>query len=420
MDRSQRTHFETQRGFLNSALPRARTMVRKLGWKALPVWLFSPETMDGMSRTDARDRDNTDNPFVLLHSALNEAIIEHATTETEDPYSLAQVTRTRTISEFAAWCINSIQNRSVTANNDANTANAETYVTTMVTQIWHQVSHERAGKRVYEVSPGLGERLANTELRGLHTDDVRAPFKSVYVMVPPSAGLKIYNDDTEWHRCIGFYVTEDEHSDSRVGLEPGTERSWRVMAVGESKNDNPWDDALIYFSVHFPPGMLLTKALDLELDQNVERKSFKTTEGHAFYQSEWRKLFNWVLNVLIYATWPDAERFETLANPEARHLKARMDKHPKGSNKHEKAKEQFRNLDPCHRIVLGRSVPRWTPEEKGEHREGTPLSMRVLVQGHWKRIVYGEGRALRRWGFIEPFWRGKEDLPTSEGRHVLV
>lgn len=37
---------------------------------------------------------------------------------------------------------------------------------------------------------------------------------------------------------------------------------------------------------------------------------------------------------------------------------------------------------------------------------GRAPTVRRLVRGHWKRQHHGEGRALRKWIHVEPYWRG--------------
>lgn len=52
------------------------------------------------------------------------------------------------------------------------------------------------------------------------------------------------------------------------------------------------------------------------------------------------------------------------------------------------------------------------------HGGSTP-SVQSLVAGHWKRQAYGTGNTLRRWVFIEPYWRGPENAPIAVRSHQL-
>lgn len=59
----------------------------------------------------------------------------------------------------------------------------------------------------------------------------------------------------------------------------------------------------------------------------------------------------------------------------------------------------------------------WVSEyvEKGSRSQG----VRRLVRGHARRQVWGKGRALRKWIWVEPYWSGGEHLPIAVRAHVL-
>lgn len=44
---------------------------------------------------------------------------------------------------------------------------------------------------------------------------------------------------------------------------------------------------------------------------------------------------------------------------------------------------------------------------------GHKLTVQFMVRGHWKHQVHGEGRALRRLQFIEPYWKGDAAAPIA-------
>lgn len=47
-------------------------------------------------------------------------------------------------------------------------------------------------------------------------------------------------------------------------------------------------------------------------------------------------------------------------------------------------------------------------------RGGSSPSVQTLVGGHWKRVVYGQGRQHRRMQHIAPYWRGDINAPISQ------
>jgi hypothetical protein len=54
-----------------------------------------------------------------------------------------------------------------------------------------------------------------------------------------------------------------------------------------------------------------------------------------------------------------------------------------------------------------------------EGRKKTQLSVQTLVMGHWKRQVHGPQRSLRKWLWLEPYWRGPEDAPIMQRPHDM-
>lgn len=54
-----------------------------------------------------------------------------------------------------------------------------------------------------------------------------------------------------------------------------------------------------------------------------------------------------------------------------------------------------------------------------EGRRGHVVSVQSLVMGHWKRQAHGPQRSLRKWAWIEPYWRGPEDAPVLHRPHDI-
>jgi len=271
---------------------------------------------------------------------------------------------------------------------------------------WHHRRFEQAQRQTYTVSPGLAERMAHTELRGLNTDDLVLPFPSIYVEAPPAAGLRVYNDDTGYHNVRGFYVCEDQGGEART---PGA-RIWRLLVWGEGKDkSDPFDDALMYFRIPLLPDTPLEDALN---DDIHRRNLFSTEAARVAFHDTWRAMFRWVMNIVFYSTWPDAVCSTEVGNRVARKLKARMDKLPKGK-KRDRLRTLYRLLDPQIRIVLGRGI-RKLSEEEGAQVERGKLKVRTLVAGHWKRQPYGPKNSLRKWQQRDPVWRGDINAPVAE------
>lgn len=54
-----------------------------------------------------------------------------------------------------------------------------------------------------------------------------------------------------------------------------------------------------------------------------------------------------------------------------------------------------------------------------EGRRSSAPSVQCLVRGHWKRQAHGPARSLRKFIFVEPYWRGPEDAPIATRSHIL-
>jgi len=279
---------------------------------------------------------------------------------------------------------------------------SQSLIQSSIINLWQFECHRAAGERVFELTAGLAERLLHTQLRGLQTDDLRLPYPSIYLVIPPELGLKIINEQTGDHSLEGIYITEYELR----GV-----RRWGLLLWGPSNSSNADDDAIFHFIVDLPPDQSLEDALD-----NNERLQIvdclPSTER--FYRENWRKLFTLVLNTVVYCTWPDADK-RAVQNPRYTKLCEQVQRHPKGSTKRTRIQGELHETQQQRRVLLGSSSK---PLGVGSG-EGSAVTVRTLVSGHWKRQVFGEGRAFRKWIFISPFWRGPDDAPESNPRRVL-
>lgn len=293
----------------------------------------------------------------------------------------------------------------------------------MTFMIVYQVrSLQLAGKRVYTVTPGLAEKLRNTEIRGLTTADLRLPYESLYIEIPLEAGLQVWNVGDGIHQAYGVYVTEDKHSRDDKGDKY---RGWRLMFAGiPHEGADELDDAVSFFNFLLPDDWTLDAALALAKQWftapsavgPVETAACKATADN----NDWNTLFRWVMNVILYVTWTEPGE-HVMLNKEAQLLWQRANK-AKGE-KRKKLFRRYRETDPNKRIVLGRNVvlDRGTSQTPSDGPRGTrgPTRVRTRVSGFWKRVVYGKGRTGRRWQWLEPYWRGGQDSPINTPKHVV-
>lgn len=382
------------RKFLESKEPGER-------WKAFPVAIGGASMPDGTPIPGTTPDGATALLFELIALLLDES---------ENKYSYGRIARTEDFGKLVQYILAQLR---WSAPN----------ITTSMILTYHMLSHERAGKRAYEVSPALGEQLQHTELRGLLTDDLRLPYENILIQVPESLGIEVWNKDTGWHRLRDVYVTEEDY----VGNEEmGISRGWRIMLCGASKSGDIGDDALSHFWITLPEGKKLDEQLDI-LEKNMRSED---VSGETFgpMQERWRAIFEWIMNVVLYATWSDpGERI--MRNRDARQLWNRIQKMPTNKPKRKELLHNFQNMNPQRRIVLGGNVriQRHEGEEgaqdsgtNGGGRAGGPLWVRTRVSGHWRNQPHGPGKTLRKLIFIAPFWRGPEDAPVSAPRHEVT
>lgn len=406
------THYEKNRKAVNLTAE-IKAAAKKAG---MPALLY-------VSKDDQyRDR------LLITGLASCLADVENAYDAAEsDDYS--KVIRTKEAQSFVT-----------TLTNMSTLAGLQTSITSHIGQFnvcYHMVHWARHGKHTYKVSDGLAMRLALTELRGLRCEDLRLPFKSLYLEVPEFLGFKIANFMSGWHTVDGIYLSEDVSDSGQQSVtsrDTDGGRSWRVCVMGKEKDTHiaENDDAFVYFTIPLVEGWSLDDALKTVADRVYQSEIEELTENQDSSSlveldeslKQWLAVFRWTLNVMIYATTPDAEHEFVRDNPEAEAIWRRIQKLPK-SKKREDLNARLRSMEQQPRTLLGRSI-KVTPALRSmlEHRktgESGSALIRTLVSGHWRRFAVGEGRKERRWQFVEPYWRGPENAPVSSiNDHHLV
>ena len=286
-----------------------------------------------------------------------------------------------------------------------------------VTLNWILLAFARAGRQEYEVSPGLATKLAHTELRGLLAEDLQLPHPALSIQVPPEAGI-VTTGPYGAVPVEEFYIVE--------GANPV--RNWRIYirTAGGQSLDAPAQD--LRFTILLPDGQSLDECIALTTDiqalvaidglpDTLIHGEHNTTQSHSAPGdlAQWTDLFRWAMNVVLYAT-NNGLRQEIWRNADAVKLRDRLARTPQ-STKREKLRAELRALDKQRRIILGPDVKL----EVLDGGSGAPLTVRVRVQGHWKRQAFGPKKSERKIIWIEPYWRGPDDAPPpTSTRHTLV
>lgn len=309
---------------------------------------------------------------------------------------------------------------------------------------WHMQSLMRLEGVVYSVAPRLAQLLQATQLKGVSCDLVRAPHRVMFIEIPKSSGLEVYNRDTGWHPIEGAYVVETHRTydpdlwkkrkeEDLPHLVAGEKfREIRVQVIGASKDpDNIWDDACFNFRIRMTDPTI-EEAINREMGVvgglwgHHREAAKKTVKG----------LFNFVVNTLLYCTSVDVD-IVTKLNPAWEVLRNRAQK-AKSDKKRKRLRQEMSKLDKRETKVLGsRLITGKAPLAEGTTSTGTgtgkPLTTPHMVSGHWKGVwmgsddparskEIGERRKVPKW--ISPYPRGdlaeqihatyRVDLPKAD------
>jgi hypothetical protein len=299
-----------------------------------------------------------------------------------------------------------------------------------------------SGSKAYRVSSGLQWMLENTELRHYPCNELRLPYPVIYLSLPPK--YRIYNDITGWHLSSGMFVVEDNNT---------VPRCWRLILLAKLNDESAdeWDDAIYHWMVHLDDTLTvedsITKSIEVVREQNktgsyerdlILKDGTKTTltsiipnDGKdevwfsAFEEMKQTllPLFQYVMNVVLYATLPDADIQFADASSEYAALRRRA-LQEKNKRKRKELNSRVNAIGPHPRIILGGSirVSRETKEAREVGlNEGRKQQVRSLVSGHWHRYWIGpkdEQTLIKKW--LKPYWRGPEAAPLTQKEHVLA
>ena len=416
-----RTHHERFIARTTSSMPQARAQLE--GMMAMRGCSLG----EAIAVTLASAASHRVSPVMMqaMHRSAMDMVLESV----DDPTSYAELVRSTACDEY-------IRSLSALAEALSGTSMATADLICHVQTQWQTACFERYGKRTYVVSEGLGVDLALTELRGITGADLRLPYPSIYVQVPPTLGYTVDSAEGE-HLVTGAYITEDKTDSARwtkVDLDKTVHevptdggRSWRVLLTAESalrddekKNDE--DDALQFFAISLTPEDV---TIDDTLRETVE--VFRGTPAELARgenTDKWLPIFRWLMNVVFYATSPDAQREHLRANAVADRLWRKVQRAPRNTTQRKRLQGEYRKLDPRERILLGRSIK--VDRARQEHHASSlrsgkrdALLRRTLVPGHFQRYHTGEGRTVTVWKWKAPHIRNADAAIESSNLHVL-
>ncbi len=288
-------------------------------------------------------------------------------------------------------------------------------------------AYEKNGRKLYVVSPGLAWEMRNIQLRNMPSELLRLPFNALYLTAPKE--LKVYNQHTGWHDLEGLYVVADNAA---------VPRTWRLVMTGgpNEQSTHPKDDSLFHYFVKLADGKTIEQCIEDTLNDVVKDGAFsRSIDGKKIYNApktqeqadifnlmrdHLKAAFSYVVNVMLYATHPDAEEEAFNASPEFRALYRRARK-----AKGKKRKDLFARAKACkgpEYIKLGASVTvsrELRDAVESSKGKGTKHSVRTYVSAHWQHFWTGprDGERTRIYKLKRAHWKGAKDLPVSERTH---
>jgi hypothetical protein len=271
-------------------------------------------------------------------------------------------------------------------------------------------------RMVFQFAEALTAKLLYTDVHKVDSSFVVSPFPSIYLDIPHNRDLMIRNEITGMHRVVGIYVsyTEEvqhlnesypEKEKDSDGIHPSLKwegqpcnKAFRIFAVGEknSQSLDDMDDATFFMTLLFGPGDVFPQ-LERTLEVNTPTINKGKDEGHM------RKLFEFVLNALLYISSPSADFVKIPAKAEPVQKK----------DKKKKPAKRYSSIG----VVSTGSKVYISHEYRKSYREGTlgdlPQARKNaktptwMVRGHYRNQAHGPNMSLRCLKWIHPHVKGK-------------
>ena len=280
--------------------------------------------------------------------------------------------------------------------------------------LYHLNYFELYYKRVYQITNSLAEMLINTHLNKVPIQLLKAPYPEILLEIPLNL-LDVIVPPTGRHRVYNIYVYLKEHTEH--------EKELRILVAGLSNENSchELDDGMFYFRINTKDGDTdLQKVVEREID-NMRKDThlLKVFNNDIDNLSRIKKIFDFVLNCLLYITGADCDVKYVDRSID---LKRKFD-NAKSDGKRKKWQRMIHNAG-LPRYMVGNSIilSRIEREAYESIRNGQSgkHTVRTIVQGHWRNQACGEGRALRRATWIKPFWRGPEFGELISKKHKVV
>lgn len=281
----------------------------------------------------------------------------------------------------------------------------------------------------FSLSEALALQLLTTEIRGVFADDVKMPYPSINIELPPGL-LYLHHGYTKDHEVRRVAIAEGVASGDReeLTLSNGVAhghlaptpagRTLLVLAQGEpnANSTSPDDDCVSWFICPLEGGDTVDESLTANRpvsEQEVAGRFGNVEVAGRFGNVEmnFTDLFDllsrFVVNTLLYINSKDAD-------VEHKNAAAITKLEKKIAGKKKPRKTELSRLTRMRattewlvgsHIVLDPNLKRAVEEGEGAYT-GRSLLYKHTVRGHWRNQAHGPGRSLRRLRWIAPHVRG--------------
>jgi hypothetical protein len=166
--------------------------------------------------------------------------------------------------------------------------------------IIRQAYHLWRDKNYFDITPGLCDRLKDTDLKDVDTFFLRTPYRSMYLSLPKGTGLMISNPQSGLHEVESIYLTMDDYGESHTVSIPnrnmtleGVTKHLHMLVCGETKG--LFGDAIMFFDLIFWDGKV---SISIEKSKDI-------LENPSLW-SHLVEVFNFVVKILLYINCSNA------------------------------------------------------------------------------------------------------------------
>ena len=266
-----------------------------------------------------------------------------------------------------------------------------------------------SGEKIFRAEENFTLQMLNTEFKEIPAKLIKLPYNTIELQVP----YQYFNVDNTTIQYINTIVI-----DSSRKFDDSTE--FAITFYGHDKFTNtitPQYHSFIVLNHDEDIQKQFHQQLKKQLEEDENTKNhFKGGTISSNFE-HYKRTLSFVFNTLLYISSPEKqidyiidgqERLQKLKGKERQKYKKKLNDKPKIG------------------IIGGKIILSNTDRQLYLDRlqsNGNPLTVKVLVMGHWRQQWYGskqQDNLHQKAIWIQPFWRGIENEIISNKIHILI